>query len=150
MIVIQWYQILMCIYRLLGEFAYLLRMFSDKFKRLYLKNIMAGFSYNFLMLQEGGTPSGPSGLLSNTQKWTDRRPICWQSKRLYGKGHPGGEQQVGDPGGLLCQVTHSLRFYGGGLVSRLSLDSHSDSGSVMVAHVAQPTGIPANRILGGW
>ena len=54
---------------IIGEFAYLFLMFSGQFKRLYLKNIMAGFSYNFLMLQEGGPLPGPeSGLLSNTQR----------------------------------------------------------------------------------
>lgn len=39
----------------------------------------------------------------------------------------------GNPGGLLCLMAHSLRFYGGvGLVSGLSLTNHPDSQSFLV------------------
>ena len=45
-----------------------------------------------------------------------RRYTCWQSKRLYWDGT--SRQKAagqGNPGGLLCPVAHSLRFYGDGI-----------------------------------
>ena len=46
------------------------------------------------LLQEGGPLPGPeTGLLSNTRKWIVRGNTCWQSKRFYWEGHPGGEQE---------------------------------------------------------
>ena len=62
-----------------------------------------------------------------------RRHICWQSKRFYGKGHPGGEQQ-----GKGTQENSSATwiavsgFMMMGLVSGLSLVNHSDSKSFLV------------------
>ena len=60
---------------------------------------MAGFSYNFLMLQERGLLPGPeSGLSSNTQKWIVQGDTYADKARDFmGKGHPGGEQQAREP-----------------------------------------------------
>ena len=41
-----------------------------------------------------------------------RRHMHWQSKRRHWKGEPGRERAGWEnPGGLLCHVAHSLRFY---------------------------------------
>ena len=42
--------------------------------------------------------------------------MCWQNKRLHWKGAP-RERMVRqeNPGELLCQEAHSLRFYGNGV-----------------------------------
>ena len=64
-----------------------------------------------------------------------RRHICWQSKRFYGKGHPGGEQQ-----GKETQENSSAAwlavsgFMVMGLVSGLSLANHAGSESFLVVH----------------
>ena len=64
-----------------------------------------------------------------------RRHICWQSKRFYGKGHPGGEQQ-----GKGTQENSSAAwlavsgFMVMGLVSGLSLANHAGSESFLVVH----------------
>ena len=66
-----------------------------------------------------------------------RRHICWQSKRLYGEGAPGW-RAAGEGTQEDCSTTWLAvsDFMVVGLVSRLSLDNHSDSGSVMVAHAS--------------
>ena len=73
-----------------------------------------------------------SGILFNTWKWIvqgDR-----QSKRLYWEGCTGGEQQ-GKGNRENCSATWLTvsGFMVMGLVSRLSLANHSDSGSFLVA-----------------
>ena len=56
------------------------------------------------------------------------------TETLLGRGVPGPRAEgLGNPGELLCHVAHSLRFYGDGLISGLSLASHSDSRSFVVA-----------------
>ena len=46
-----------------------------------------------IVLQAGGLLPGPeTGLLSNIRKRIVRGDTCWQSKRFYWEGHPGGEQ----------------------------------------------------------
>ena len=102
---------------IIGEFAYLFHTFSDQFKRFYLKNIMAWFSYNFLMLQEGGLLPGPeSGLLSNTRQWIVQGDTYADKARDFmGKGHRVENSRQGNPGGQFCHGTHSLRCYGGGV-----------------------------------
>ena len=57
-----------------------------------------------------------------------------EQETLLGRGVPGPRAGgLGNSGELLCHVAYSLRFYGDGLVSRLSLANHSDSGSFVVA-----------------
>ena len=73
-----------------------------------------------------------SGILFNTWKWIvqgDR-----QSKRLYWEGCTGGEQQ-GKGNRENCSATWLTvsGFMVMGLVSRLSLANHSDSGSFLAA-----------------
>ena len=64
-----------------------------------------------------------------------KRNTWWQSKRLYWAGRPGGEQQ-GKGTQEKCSATWLtvLGFMMMGLVSRLSLTNHSDSGSFLVVH----------------
>ena len=86
-----------------------------------------------------------------------RRHTCWQSKRLYWEGATRQRTAgCGNPGELLCHGARSLRFYGKGLVSELSLASHlargtwSGSGSFLVVGSCQPRWSPAPRIWGRW
>ena len=89
------------------------------------------------LLQEGGPLPGPkTGLLSNTQKWIVRGDTCADKARDFiGKGRPGGEQE-----GQRTQENSSVMwlavsgFMVMGLVSGLSLASHSDSESFLVVH----------------
>ena len=53
---------------------------------------------------------------------------------LLGRGTRAESSRVGNPGGLLCHMAHSLEFYGDVLVSGLSLANHPDSESVLVVH----------------
>ena len=90
-----------------------------------------------LLFQEGGPLSGPeSGLSSNTQKlivWGD----TWADKAtgFIGKGTPGREQW-GKGTQENCSATWLpvSGFMVMGLVPRLSLANHSDSGSFLVGH----------------
>ena len=89
------------------------------------------------LLQEGGPLPGPkTGLLSNTRKWIVRGDTCADKARDFiGKGRPGGEQE-----GEGTQENSSVMwlavsgFMVMGLVSGLSLASHSDSESFLVVH----------------
>ena len=89
------------------------------------------------MLQERGPLPGPeTGLLSNTRKLIVQGNTCADKARDFtGKGGPGGEQ--GDKG---TQENISVTwlavsgFMVMGLVSGLSLASHSDSKSFLVVH----------------
>ena len=92
-----------------------------------------------LVLQEWGPLPGPkSGLLSDTRKWIVRGDTCADKARGFiGKGRPGGEQQ-GKGTQENCSATW-LTFSGfmvNGLVSGLSLASHSDSGSSLVVRAS--------------
>lgn len=58
-----------------------------------------------------------------------------QSKRLYWEGEPRQKNRmVRNSGELLCQMARSLRVYGDGISSKLSLLNHSDSGSFPLVH----------------
>ena len=91
----------------------------------------------FQLLQEGGPLPGPeSGLLSNTRKWIVRGDTRADKARDFiGKGRPGREQE-GKGTQKHCSATWLAvsGFMVMGLVSRLSLANHSDSGSFLVAH----------------
>ena len=78
---------------------------------------MVWFSYNFLMLQEGGLLPGPeSGLLSNTRQWIVQGDTYADKARDFmGKGHRVENSRQVNPGGQFCHRTHSLRCYGGGV-----------------------------------
>ena len=103
------------------------------------------------MLQERGPLPGPeTGLLSNTRKLIVQGDTCADKAiDFIGKGGPCGEQ--GDKG---TQENISVTwlavsgFMVMGLVSGLSLASHSDSKSFLVGLV-QPKWMPERRILGG-
>ena len=89
------------------------------------------------MLQEGGRLPGPeTGLSSNTRKWIVRGDTCADKARDFiGKGHPGGEQEgKGTQENSSAKWLAVLDFMVMGLVSRLSLANHSDSGSSLVVH----------------
>ena len=82
-----------------------------------------------------------------------RKHMCWQSKRFYWEVMP-GQKAVGEgnPGGFLCHLAHSLRFYGEGIsfwvVSDQSLWLRVLPGG---ACIAQAGWMPARRIQGdGW
>ena len=64
-----------------------------------------------------------------------RKHMCWQSKRFYWEGMPGGKQK-GKGTQEDCSATWLTVscFMVKGLVSGLSLTNHSDSGSFLVAH----------------
>ena len=90
-----------------------------------------------ILLQEGGPLSGPeSWLLSNSLKWIIQGGTYADKARDFvGEGCPGEDRRVRKPRGtVFCHVAPSLRSYAMGLVSELSLASHSDSGSFWVAH----------------
>ena len=74
------------------------------------------------MLLEGGPLPGPEcGLLSDTQKSVVRGDTRADKARgCAGKGRPGGEQQVREPGELPCHGAHRLRVYGNGVSFQLS------------------------------
>ena len=81
-----------------------------------------------------GTPSRAEiGFLSNTRKWIVQGDTCADKARDFiGKGCPGGEQE-GKGTQENCSATVS-GFMLMGLVSGLSLASHSDSESFQVVH----------------
>ena len=77
--------------------------------------------------------------------------MCWESKRFYWEGRPGGEQEGwGNPGGPLCHVARSLRVYGDGISFRVVFSQwfwlRVLPGS---GRIAQPRWMPERRILGG-
>ena len=82
------------------------------------------------VLQEGVPLPGPqTGPLSNTWKWIVQGDnLCWQSKRFYWERAPKQKAEGGgNPGEQLCHMACSPEFMVMGLVSGLSLASHSDS-----------------------
>ena len=88
--------------------------------------------FNFSPVVGSGSPSRASGVGSclTLRQELSEEDMCWQSKRLYWKGRPGGEHL----GELLCLVSPSLGFMVMGLVSGLSLANQSDS-SFLVAYL---------------
>ena len=78
------------------------------------------------MLQEGGPFPGPdSGLLSNISKWIVQGNAHTDKAKDYigaPKWTAGG---WGSPGGLLCHVARSLRFYGDGVSFQVVSDQSS-------------------------
>ena len=95
-----------------------------------------------VVLQEGRPlPGSKTGLLYNTWKWIVR-DTCWQSKRFYWKERlsalywkEGGEQEgKGTQENCSAMCLTVLGFTLMGLVSRLSLASHSDSEFFLVVH----------------
>ena len=90
-----------------------------------------------ILLQEGGPLPGPkTGLLSNTWKWIVQGDTCADKARDFiGKGLLGGEQE-GKGTQENCSATWLtvLGFMVMGLVSGLSLASHSGSESFLVVH----------------
>ena len=91
-------------------------------------------------------PGSKSGLFSNSEMYCLRRHACWQSKRLYWEGAPGRRARGGSPGGLLCLAALVSGFMVVGLVSRLSLNNLSDSGSFLVVHIIQLRLIPVRGV----
>ena len=87
------------------------------------------------LLQDRGRLPGPeTGPLSNTGKWIVRGDTCADKARDFiGKGRPGGEQE-GQGTRENCSVTWLAvsGFMVTGLVSGLSLASHSNSESFLV------------------
>ena len=83
-----------------------------------------------------GTPSraGNWALVYHSEMNCLRRHMCWQSKRFYWEGHPGGEQE-GEGTQENCFPT-VLSFMVMGLVSGWSLANHSNSESSLVAHAS--------------
>ena len=64
-----------------------------------------------------------------------RRHMCWQSKRFYWEGHPGGEQESkGTQESCSAAWLAVLGFMVMGLFSGLSLANISDSESFLVVH----------------
>ena len=107
-------------------------------RKLYFLILISPRSHvESLLLQEGVPLPGPeSGLLSNTWKWIVRGDTHADKARDFtGKGHPGGEQE-GKGTQETCSATWLAvsGFMVMELVSRLSLASHSDSESFLVAH----------------
>ena len=88
-------------------------------------------------LQEEGPLPGPeTGLLSNTRKWNVRGDTFADKARDFiGKGRLGGEQQgKGAQENWSAMWLAVSAFMVMGLVSGLSLASHSDSESFLVVH----------------
>ena len=95
------------------------------------------------------------GMSSRAREWTlawhsemtcPRRHPYWQSRRLYGKGLPGGEQQCeGMQEDFSAWFTVS-NFIIIGLVSGLSLVNLSDSGSFLVSHTSLSSDIFQHEI----
>ena len=88
-------------------------------------------------LQEEGPLPGPeTGLLSNTRKWNVRGDKCADKARDFiGKRRLGGEQQgKGTQENCSAMWLAVSAFMVMGLVSGLSLASHSDSESFLVVH----------------
>ena len=82
---------------------------------------------------------GPeSGLLSNTRNWIVGGDTCAvKSRDFTGKGNAGGAQQgKGTQEDCSATCLTVSGFMGMGLVSRLSVANHSDSGSFLVAHAS--------------
>ena len=80
-----------------------------------------------------------------------RRHICWQSRGLYWEEAPGWSTGGwGNPGGLLCHLSSSIRFHGDG-VSFQVVSGQSFWLRVLPdgASIAQPRWTAARRILGG-
>ena len=90
-----------------------------------------------ILLQKGELLPGPkNGLLSNTQKWISRGDTYADKTRYFtGERHLGREQQ-GKGNQENCSAVwlavSSVMVMG--LVSRLSLANHYDSGSLLVVH----------------
>ena len=102
------------------------------------------------LLQEGGPLPGPqTRLLSKTRKWIVPGDTCWQSKRFYWKGRPGGEQE-GEGTQENCSATWLpvSGFMVMGLVSRRSLANHSNSVFPGGPRISQPRWMLARGILG--
>ena len=57
--------------------------------------------------------------------------MCRRSKRFYQKGHRAESSRVREP----RRTAQPRVLYDGGISFRLSLTSHSDSGSFLVVHV---------------
>ena len=56
-----------------------------------------------------------------------------KQETLLGRGTRAESSRARNPGGLLCPMACSLRFYGDRVSFGLSLANHSDSGSFLVA-----------------
>ena len=98
------------------------------------------------LLQEVGPPPGTeSRLLSNTQKWIVRGDTCAEKADFIGKRCLGGEQQgKGTQEDRSATWVAASGFMVMGLVSRLSLANHSDSGCFQGVHaIAQPRWMPS-------
>ena len=99
-------------------------------------------TFLFLLQERGPFPGSESGLLSNSQKWIVQGDTCPDKARDFiGKGAWAVSSRVRKPRRTALPV---LCFMVMGLVSGLSLASHSDSESFLVV----PSWMPA-RILGG-
>ena len=88
-----------------------------------------------------GSSVAGRGTLFGAQEWAlvshfemnCLRDTCADKARDFiGKGHPGREQEGGNPGELLCHVTYSLGFYGDGVSFWLV----SDLGPLLVARAS--------------
>ena len=96
-------------------------------------------SPNLSCMVSGRPLAGPeSGHLCNTRKLIVQGDThADKARELIGKGHLGGEQQVkGTQENCSALWLAVLGFTVMGLVSGLSLDSHSDSGSFLVTHTS--------------
>ena len=86
--------------------------------------------------REGDPFQGPRGVLvSDLEMNYPRRCVCQQSERLYWEGRP-GQRAAGEGAQEDCSATWLtvLGFMVMGLVSGLSLASHSDAESFLVVH----------------
>ena len=94
------------------------------------------YTWFFVAVAERGTPSRAweLALIQCLDMNRLRRHTCWQSKRAYWTGHLGREQEgEGTEEDCSAMWLKVLAFMVIGLISELSLNSHSDSGSFLVA-----------------
>ena len=113
--------------------------------RIYLWNPLA------MLQKERPLPGSESGLLSNTRKWIVQGDThADEARDFIGGGAPRQRPgREGNPGGLLCQIAHSLEFYGGRISFRI-VSGESFWLRVLPGgtHIVQPKWIPLRRILG--
>ena len=105
------------------------------------------FSPHDIVAGRGNPIQGPRVGSFLTQKcivWEDTHAD--KARDFTGKGCLGREPGGGSPGGLLCLGALVSGFMVVGLVSRLSVNNLSDSGSFLVVHIIQLRLIPVRGV----
>ena len=106
----------------------------------------------YILQEEGSLPGPKSGLSSNTQKWIVGGDTgADRARGFIGKGRLGRVVGLGSPGGLLCHVALTLRFYGKG-VSFQVVSGQSLWVKILLSGmcIALQRWIPVRKILAGW